>query len=48
MKAKPEKHRSSLDKEKVKEVINAYLCKYVCRNDRIRKLRDGILKELGL
>ncbi len=36
-------------KAKVKEVITAYLCRYTCRqDDKIRKLRDGILKELGL
>ncbi len=38
-----------LDKAKVKEVITAYLCKYICKKDKkIRNYRDGILKELGL
>lgn len=40
-------HETQLDKQKVKEVVTAYLCKYVCRDDRIKKLRDGILNELG-
>jgi cob(I)alamin adenosyltransferase len=42
-------NEEKLDKEKVKEVITAYLCNYVCRKDeKICKLRDGILHELGL
>jgi cob(I)alamin adenosyltransferase len=42
-------NEEKLDKKKVKEVITAYLCNYVCRkDDKIRKLRDGILHELGL
>ena len=42
-------NEEKLDKAKVKEVITAYLCNYVCRKDeKICKLRDGILHELGL
>lgn len=38
-----------LDKERVREVVTAYLCNYICRkDDKIRKLRDGILHELGI
>ncbi len=36
------------DKERVKEIVKAYLCNYVCRkNPKIKKLRDGILKEVS-
>lgn len=38
-----------LDKQKVKEVITAYLCNYLCKKDeKIKNLRKGILGELGL
>ncbi len=36
------------DYKAIGEIITAYLCKYTCRkNDKIRKLRDGILTELA-
>ena len=35
------------DYKVIGEIITAYLCKYVCRDKRIRKLRDGILTELA-
>ena len=38
-----------LDKQKVREVISAYLCKSVCRNNtRVAKYKECIFKELGL
>jgi len=37
------------DKQRVKEVVTAYLDNHICKKDeRIRKYRDGILKELNL
>jgi hypothetical protein len=39
---------SWVELSKVKEVVTAYLDTYVCRDERLMKLREGILKELGL
>jgi len=49
-KEKEEKiHKNCLDKRQVREVVTAYLCKWNCkRSDKIKKMRDGILKELDL
>lgn len=36
-------------KQRVREVVTAYLDKRTCeKEEKIRKYRDGILKELGL
>jgi len=32
--------------KEIEEIVRAYLCKYTCRDEKLRKIRDGILKEI--